>query len=310
MLDESRRKCGHKPPFTTYHGQIVCKSCFVRLIEQAAVKTISEYKMLSYRDHLGVALSGGKDSIVLLHILKKIIKPHTQFTAIMIDEGIANYREDGLEKGRQAAIKEKVPLEIFSFKSLFGWTLDEVIERANKKNYQKAECAICGILRRQALNISARKVGVDKLATGHHLDDEAQSIIMNILRGDHIRLNRLSRIPISKNPLFVPRLRPLVKIDENQVVLYAFAENLIYEKAQCPYAHSAMRNDIREFLSQQEFKRTGTLRNILRIHDLFFSNQETMQKQKGLETIRTCKKCGEPSNKIACEACNLLELIA
>ncbi|MFX0091814.1 MAG: TIGR00269 family protein [Candidatus Hodarchaeota archaeon] len=266
--------------------------------------------MLSYGDHIGVALSGGKDSIVLLHILKKNLKVNTQLTAIMIDEGIENYREDGLGKGYQAAAKEVVPLEVFSFKEIFGRTLDEVIKQAKKKNYPKAECAICGVLRRQALNISARKVGVDKLATGHQLDDEAQSIIMNIIRGDYIRLNRMSRVPIDKHSLFIPRVRPLVKVDESQIVLYAFAKNLEYEKAQCPYASSAMRNDIRVFLSQQEFLRTGTLRNIIRIHDLFFSKPEELpQIPKNHEKVQICKECGEPSNKALCEACKILKFL-
>jgi cytoplasmic tRNA 2-thiolation protein 1 len=74
-----------------YSGEKLCKKCFAESIEAKVRATISRYHMLSYDDHLAVAVSGGKDSLSLLHVLAKMkrFRPKTMMTAVTVDEGIA-----------------------------------------------------------------------------------------------------------------------------------------------------------------------------------------------------------------------------
>ena len=91
--------------------------------------------MLSFNDHLAVAVSGGKDSLSLLHILAKMKRhrPKTTLTAVTVDEGIAGYRNEALEVAAENCTALKIPHHIVSFKELFGFTLDEMIQKTRAK---------------------------------------------------------------------------------------------------------------------------------------------------------------------------------
>ena len=94
--------------------------------------------MLSFDDHLAVAVSGGKDSLSILHILAKLkrSRPKTTLTAVTVDEGIKGYRDEALEIADLNCKKLEIPHHIVSFKELYGFTLDEMILRAQKKGKQ------------------------------------------------------------------------------------------------------------------------------------------------------------------------------
>jgi uncharacterized protein (TIGR00269 family) len=265
--------------------------------------------MLRKDDHIGLGYSGGKDSTVLLHLLSKVIlKPHSknQITIITVDEGIEGYREGFLKLTKETALKYNFKHQIVSFVDLYGATLDEIVFKSKKAGNSLSACALCGILRRRALNYGSQLARVTKIATAHNLDDEAQSIVMNLLRGDTGKFKRITRIPIKKFASLIPRIRPLVKISEPEIVLYAHTNNLEYHSVPCPYAFTAMRNDIRLFLSGMEKKRPSTLINIVNVHDSlsqYFATSELTS------TTYQCKVCQEISTKEICPVCNLLDKI-
>ena len=181
-----------------YSGETLCKKCFTQSIEAKVRATITRYHMLNFDDHLAVAVSGGKDSLSLLHILAKLkrFRPKTTLTAVTVDEGIAGYRNEALEIAAANCKKLEIPHHIVSFKELYGFTLDEIILKARSKGETElTACAYCGVLRRKAINIGARQVKANKVATAHTLDDEAQTILMNIFRGDIIGWLRRNQSP-------------------------------------------------------------------------------------------------------------------
>ena len=171
--------------------------------------------MLRFDDHLAVAVSGGKDSLALLYILAKLKKnrPKTILSAVTVDEGIVGYRNEALDIASALCRKLEVPHHVISFKELYGFSLDEIVIKAQKngKN-QLTACAYCGVLRRRAINIGARQVKATKVATGHTLDDEAQTVMMNILRGDIARLAKEKPLSDEVHPLFVQKIKPLCEI--------------------------------------------------------------------------------------------------
>lgn len=262
--------------------------------------------MLNRNDHIGLGYSGGKDSTALLNILSKLRKNHPQcnLSVLTIDEGIKGYRDECLELTRKIAKKYRIPHIILSFKDIYGRTLDQIIDESRFKKQTKSACSICGILRRRALNYAARQANVTKIATGHNLDDEAQSILLNLLRGDSNKFIRFSRFPVQKFQTLIPRIRPFVHVTEPEIVKYVFAENLDYHSYPCPYAASAMRNNIRIFLSEMEEKRPSTLRNIVNLHDSI--SQFFPQMNEAVPPF-LCQKCGEVSTHEVCPICQLLD---
>jgi cytoplasmic tRNA 2-thiolation protein 1 len=99
---------------------------------------------------------------------------------LSVDEGIAGYRDDSLDTVKRNEKQYGIPLKIVSYKDLYGWTMDEIV----KKIGTRSNCTFCGVFRRQALDRGAHMLKADKVATGHNADDIAETVILNIVRGD------------------------------------------------------------------------------------------------------------------------------
>lgn len=299
---KTREAFFHRP----YSGQTLCKKCFTTSIEAKVRATITRYQMLKFNDHLAVAVSGGKDSLGLLYILAKIRKnrPKTTLTAVTVDEGIKGYRDEALDIAASTCKKLEVPHHVVSFKELYGFSLDEIVERVQEKGQRElTACAYCGVLRRRAMNHGARQVRANKIATAHTLDDEAQTVLMNILRGDIVRLAKEKPITSEVHPLFVQKIKPFCEIPERESALYAYAKKIAFQDTPCPYASEALRNDIRGILNRMEEKHAGTKFTVFRaIGKLRPALEETAKK----EDFKICIECGEPSSMDLCKACEML----
>jgi uncharacterized protein (TIGR00269 family) len=292
--------------YRKYSGERLCKKCFTLSVETKVRATISRYHMIGYNEHLAVAVSGGKDSLSLLHILAKLkrFKPKTNLTAVTVDEGIKGYRDEALEIAASNCRQLEIPHHIVSFKALYGFTLDEMICSARKKGQTElTACAYCGVLRRKAINAGARQVKADKIATAHTLDDEVQTVLMNIFRGDIARLAKEKPVSSEVHPMFVQKIKPFWEIPENESALYAYVKNIQFQDTPCPYASEALRNDIRGMLNRMEQKHVGTKFAVSRaLERLRPALEETTKK----EDFKTCTECGEPSAMDLCKACELL----
>lgn len=292
--------------YRPYSGETLCKKCFTQSIEAKVRSTITRYHMLNFDDHLAVAVSGGKDSLSLLYILAKVKKyrPKTTLTAVTVDEGIKGYRDEALDIAAQTCKKLEVPHHVVSFKELYGFNLDEIIQRARDRGQTElTACAYCGVLRRRAINIGARQVKADKVATAHTLDDETQTVLMNILRGDIIRLAKEKPVTNEVHPMFVQKIKPFCEIPEKESALYAYVKKIDFQDTPCPYATEALRNDIRGMLNRMEEKHSGTKFTVSRaIEKLRPAIEETTKK----EDFKVCTECGEPSASNLCKTCEML----
>jgi len=294
--------------YRQYSGERLCKRCFTESIAAKVRQTITRYHMLSFDDHLAVAVSGGKDSLSLLHILAKLkrSRPKTTLTAVIVDEGIKGYRDEALEIAVKNCKQLQIPHHIVSFKELYGFTLDEMICEARKKGHTAlTACAYCGVLRRKAINTGARQVKATKIATGHTLDDEVQTVLMNILRGDIARLAKEKPVTTEVHPLFVQKIKPFCEIPEKESALYAYVKKIPFQDTPCPYASEALRNDVRGMLNRMEEKHTGTKFTVSKtLERLRPALEETATKEA--KDFKTCVECGEPSALDLCKACELL----
>lgn len=294
--------------FRPYSGEKLCRKCFAESIETKVRATIAKYKMLEFDSKIAVAVSGGKDSVSLLHILAKIEKdyPKASLTAITVDEGIRGYRDEALKIARKNCQELGVEHHVISFKELYGFTLDEIVKRLKQKE-EKTEltpCAYCGVMRRKALNFLARKVGADKLATAHTLDDETQTILLNIFHGDILRIAREKPVTDKNHPKLVPRVKPFCEIPEKETALYAYVKKIKFQTMPCPYASEALRNDIRVMLNRMEHKHAGTKFTVFQAIEKI---RPTLEKITKKEKLKECSQCGEPTTEKICKACQMLQ---
>ncbi len=294
-------KCGKKAIiFRRYSGEKLCERCFNKSMIDRVKKVIRKYSLIEKNDRVCVAVSGGKDSLVLLHILKKLSEKYPfDLIALTIDEGIKGYRDKAIETVKRNCKLLGIESRVYSFKKELGYPLDEIV----KKDRELSSCSYCGVFRRYLLNKKTRELGCNKLAVGHNLDDEVQTILMNFLRGDLSRFGRTGPYYIYLNERFVPRIKPLREIPEKENVVYALSNNIEVEFSTCPYSGEAYRNNIREFLNKMELEQPTTKYSLLRSYDKIYSLLAKSLAKK----LKYCEKCGEPTIGNVCKTCEFLE---
>jgi len=288
-------------------GLAYCKKHFLEYFNKKVRKTIRRYSMFGRNEHIVVAVSGGKDSLSLLHVLKKLSEkiPGWRISALLINEGIKGYREHTIEDFLKTVNELGVEYKIVSFKEVFGYTLDEIIGIGRERGLPYHPCSYCGVFRRYLLNKTARELGATTLATAHNLDDIVQTYIMNIMKNSWDKIARLSPVTgVVTHPGFIKKVKPFYEMLDKETTLYALLNNLIKPVFhQCPYIEYNVRIHIRRYLNELEEKYPGTkysiLRSLLSIIDLLKKNT----RENIREEIETCWICGEPSSHPICRAC-------
>jgi len=286
-------------------GQKLCKDCFIESIQKKVLKDIRKYKLLEKGDKVLIGLSGGKDSVMLMDILNSLRKRHIiDLVAVTIDEGIFGYRDDGVEIAARNAEKLGVKHIVVTFKEYFGKTLDDIITK-NTKDGRRNACTYCGVFRRWLFNRIAREEGATKIATGHNLDDETQSIVMNYLEGNVQNLTRIGPKSETRSEMFTVKIKPLREIPEKEIGLYVVARELDVHFAGCPYAGESFRAEIGSFLKEISKEHPTIMYSTLRGFDKMKPVLKREFSRKSI--IEVCEKCGEPSAARLCKACSFLK---
>ncbi|KAF2137002.1 uncharacterized protein K452DRAFT_279172 [Aplosporella prunicola CBS 121167] len=258
--------------------QKLCKPCFLEVFETEIHHTITSTNLFQRGEKIAIGASGGKDSTVLASVLKTLNERYdygVELILLSIDEGIKGYRDDSLETVKRNAVQYDMPLTIVGYGELYGWTMDQVVEQVGKKG----NCTYCGVFRRQALDRGAAKLGVGHVVTGHNADDVAETVLMNLLRGDLPRLARTTSI-ITSTPSAaqsspapgeegfdhtnIKRSKPLKYAYEKEIVLYAHHKNLDYFSTECIYSPEAFRGSARALIKNLERVRPSAILDVVR----------------------------------------------
>lgn len=243
--------------------QKLCKACFISLFEAEIHHTITSTSLFSPGDRIAIGASGGKDSTVLASVLKTLNERYNygiDLVLLSIDEGIKGYRDDSLETVKRNAVQYNMPLKIVGYDELYGWTMDQVVEAIGKKG----NCTYCGVFRRQALDRGAKMLGIKHVVTGHNADDVAETILMNLLRGDLPRLARSTSIVTGNETSEVRRSKPLKYAYEKEIVLYAHHKKLDYFSTECLYSPEAFRGSARSLIKNLERVRPSAILDVVR----------------------------------------------
>lgn len=243
--------------------QKLCKACFITIFETEIHNTITSNALFHPGERVAIGASGGKDSTVLASVLKTLNERYDyglNLVLLSIDEGIKGYRDDSLETVKRNAAQYSMPLEIVGYDQLYGWTMDQVVEQVGKKG----NCTYCGVFRRQALDRGAAQLGIKHVVTGHNADDIAETVMMNLLRGDLPRLARATSIVTASVASEIKRSKPLKYAYEKEIVLYAHHKRLDYFSTECIYSPEAFRGSARTLIKNLERVRPSAILDVVR----------------------------------------------
>ncbi|AWR97591.1 TIGR00269 family protein [Acidianus sulfidivorans JP7] len=292
--------------YQPHSGRRLCKDCFINDIKERVRKEAEKQGILKANKVL-LAVSGGKDSLTLADTLASIVNPK-RLIAFNIVEGIAGYnRHEQVLRLKKYLDDLGIELISSSFKEEVGYSLDEMVNSSKNRGLNIAACTFCGGFRRKLINNAGRQVKADLVATGHNLDDEAQTVIVNLLRGDVKRLVRLGDVPLKLSDKFVLRVKPLRKIYEWETTMYAYLKGFEFQDVECPYISlkPTLRAKVRDLLYSIEDKNPGSLMRIVEEFDII---SENIRRNTAKEELPRCKICGEPTSygRDICKNCELL----
>ncbi len=208
-------------------------------------RCVQDYDMIEEGDRIAVGLSGGKDSMLLLHCLNLLSKFYPKrFTieAITVDMGFpdADFSPIG-----DYCTREGIPHTIKHTE------LAELIFDVRKESNP---CSLCAKMRRGILDDAAKELGISKLALGHNFDDAVETFLMcQIYEG---RISCFSPVTyLDRSGMTV--IRPLLYVPEKTVRAYAAKAELPIAKNPCPSNGSSKRQEIKEFVDEMELRWPG-----------------------------------------------------
>ncbi|KAL0221275.1 hypothetical protein RCL1_001129 [Eukaryota sp. TZLM3-RCL] len=276
-------------------NEAVCKNCFYFLFEEEVHNTVISDNLFRSGESVTVGISGGKDSACLaevLHILNQRHNYGINMHLLCIDEGIRGYRDLSLKSVHDLQQRLSLPLTVLSFQDLFGFDLDKAISVSGHSK----SCTVCGTLRRKSLLTGARQVGSKKIVLGHNADDCAETVLLNLIRGDTSKLVTCSSsLSGSLETSEVVRVRPFQRTFQKEIVLYCHFKKLPYFSTECLYAHSALRGLTRHALLAMSSLNPRAPLDILKSASLLEPIDPLVIKtEKSLKFI--CKECGESCN--------------
>ena len=284
--------CPSKPViYMKEHRLALCSKHYVEWFERYVIRTIKEFRMFSKSDKILVAVSGGKDSLALWHLLRK-----NGYSAdgLYIHLGIGEYSERSKEKVEAFAKRIGAQLRIVDLSEDLAGIPDLV------KITSRSACSVCGMVKRYNFNKVAREGGYSVVATGHNLDDEASALLSNVINWNLKYLGKKAPV-LEEEEGFVRKVKPLCKVTEKQTALYALLEGIDFIEEECPFSEDATSVFFKEILNQIEERFPGTklrfyLDYLRKVMPLF---------EKEERDLTRCRICGEPSPTEVCGVCRL-----
>ena len=208
-------------------------------------KAVDEYAMIQEGDHIAVGISGGKDSLTLLyalHGLKRFYPQKFELSAITIDLG---YEKFDVEPIRKLCEELDVPYKIV--KTDIAHILFEERKEPNP-------CSLCAKMRKGALNEAVKEMGCNKVAYGHHKDDIIETMLLSLIFEG--RFHSFSpKTYLDRMELTV--IRPLMFVDEADVIGFQNRYNLPVSKSRCPIDGYTKRQYAKELVKQLNMDHKG-----------------------------------------------------
>jgi len=276
----------------------------INQLENKVKNTIKEYQLCSKKDKIIVAISGGKDSTTALYLLKKF---GYKVEALIINLMIGKWSKESLRNVKAFCKKHKIKLHIINMRKEFGLSLCHI--RSNIQTKEKLNnCLICGVIKRWLLNKKTRELKATKLVTGHNLDDEAETLLMNTIKGNlKMSLTLGPKTGIVKDKKFVERIKPLYFLTNKEIKAYSKQMKFPIHYAACPCSITSLRRDVRKLIKNLEKEEPNAKMNIVENFLKILPRLKRLYKSQ--KELKYCKICQEPSRNEICKRCQLLKIL-
>jgi tRNA 2-thiocytidine biosynthesis protein TtcA len=188
-------------------------------------RAIADFHLIEEGDHILVGVSGGKDSWTLVHVLNELCKRapiNFKLTAVNLDQGYAGFRQDVIED-----YLESKGITFYS-----EWkNIAQIVEEKSAPG--SIACSLCSRLRRGSLYGIAEKLGCNKIALGHHLDDFVETLLLNQFFVGRTASMAVKLLSDDKKNVVI---RPLVYVLEKDIIEYTEHMAFPIVCCQCPLA--------------------------------------------------------------------------
>jgi tRNA-5-methyluridine54 2-sulfurtransferase len=277
------------------HHAGFCAPCFDIFALRQVERAIKKHSLLLPDDRILVALSGGKDSLALMHMLHRL--GYTA-TGLHLDLGIDDSSEYARASVEAFCAGHGFPLIVHEFAAQ-GIAIPLV-----RKTIKRPVCAVCGKLKRHTFNRLAREHGFTVLATGHNLDDEVGRLFANVLRWDRAYLaDQGPLLPAEEG--FVRKIKPLYRLTEFELANYCFLQGIEHHMRGCPFSKGASFSAHKELWEELESHSPGQK---LSFYETFLKTGrpvfENLEQQEGA-SLNPCDVCGSPTSAEVCSVCRI-----
>lgn len=285
-------KCKSESVFNSL-GISLCKGHFNEYVFGKVDKTLKKFK-ISKKSKILVALSGGKDSVNCLYLLKKLYFENIEAIHIKTDFGF--YSEKSYKYSRRIAEILDIKLNVLDLSKGLDISVSKLID-SQKKN----PCNVCSTVRRYFLNKFAFENKFEFIATGHTLSDVINQMMNNVKNNFLLGFKNLSPVLFGDEKLkLVARLKPLFFVSDLENKIFLKMNKIPYYSGKCPYFKdktfkkyiNKMEKDRREDLNKMAY-------SLIQMSRFFYDLKELK-----IET-KNCKICGYPGVSEICKFCRL-----
>ena len=243
-----------------------------RMVSQCSIA----WHLIEPNDRIMVAFSGGKDSILLIHLLDSI----RRIVPFPFEIGVFHLNQSAPEFPAEDALR-RIQAEGFD---VWSESLETKKILQEKVPPQDSPCGLCSRLRRGIIYTQAQKHGFNKIALGHHRDDAIETLMMNLLFNGQIK--SMPAILTADNGVSVV-IRPMLYVPESLLIEASqYLEVPITDQTFCTRGHSGERYQTKQLLAQLEAKNPNTKGSIMRaLHNVIPSHllDETITRIKPKE---------------------------
>ena len=215
-------------------------------------KAVTEFKMIQEGDHILLGLSGGKDSLSLLHILRHLQRHapiNFSISAITVDPEI-----EGFEPSRLKRYLAELGIPYF-------YESHDMTKQAEEQMKKDSFCSFCSRMKRGIMYSVARRENCNVLVLGQHLDDLAESFLMSAFQGGQLRTMKAN---YTNQDGDIRIIRPMIYVRERQLAEFAKEVNLPVIPDSCPacFDMPTEREHIKQLLAQEETHNPGLFKSL------------------------------------------------